>query len=346
MENYNYIVDINTGERHSIFSETGRTLLKSYIQTYKSGGSFFGKIGKRVKNVLGLSQNTYDGESTVDLDKNTDEEEDEEFGMENPMFNPTSSDINIDEDYDLEEEYETKISTNEVGLYCKPNVTDEKTGEIYPIACRDKTEEEPLKEEGEYFFDCTKESCEIKDKGDYSGLSSDVVSVEKETQTPKPSTKLPLPPPPGVSKNPKTVTQLRGINLVTAPIIKHLRKNIPLPPPAGVSPVPNSVSGARNWSKFEYTTEEGKAIQSILKEIVDNKKYKKTVSIETQNEIFKNLEALLENPEEAREDIELIVRTQKLNPSFFNQLKDVVNNDDYPKSFAFFNDETPTSSAF
>ena len=325
MENYNYIVDITTGERHSIFSETGRTLLKSYIQTYKSGGSFFGKIGKRVKNVLGLSQNTYDGESKVDLDKNTDEEDDdEEFGMVNPMFDrekvalmkdPTSSDTNIDDDDEkLEEEYETKISTNEVGLYCKPNVTDEKTGEIYPIACRDKTEEEPLKEEGEYFFDCTKESCEIKDKGDYSGLSS-VISVEKETQTPR-SAKL------------------------------HLRKNKPLPPPTGVSPVPNSVSGARNWSKFEYTTEEGKVIQSILKEIVDNKKYKKTVSIETQNEIFKNLEALLENPEEAREDIELIVRTQKLNPSFFNQLKDVVNNDDYPKSFAFFNDETPTSSAF
>mgnify|MGYP000362352301 FL=1 len=52
MENYNYIVDITTGERHSIFSETGRTLLKSYIQTYKSGGSFFGKIGK----VLGLTE--------------------------------------------------------------------------------------------------------------------------------------------------------------------------------------------------------------------------------------------------------------------------------------------------
>ena len=343
MENYNYIVDINTGERHSIFSETGRTLLKSYIQTYKSGGSFFGNIGKRVKNVLGLSQRTYDGESKVDLDKNTDDEEDdEEFGMENPMFDPTSSDTNIDEDYDLEEEYETKISTNEVGLYCKPNVTDEKTGEIYPIACRDKTEEEPLKEEGEYFFDCTKESCEIKDKGDYSGLSSDVVSVETGTQTP-PSAKLP--PPPGVSKTPKTVTKLRGENLVTGPIVKHLRKKIP--PPTGVSPVPNSVSGARNWSKFEYTTEEGKVIQSILKEIVDNKKYKKTVSIETQNEIFKNLEALLENPEGgAREDIELIVGTQKLNPSFFNQLKDVVNNDDYPKSFAFFNDEIPTSSAF
>lgn len=346
MENYNYIVDINTGERHSIFSETGRTLLKSYIQTYKSGGSFLKKIGK----VLGLSQNTYDGESKVDLDKNTDDEEDEEFGMENPMFDrpstpkdPTSSDTNIDEDYDLEEEYETKISTNEVGLYCKPNVTDEKTGEIYPIACRDKTEEEPLKEEGEYFFDCTKESCEIKDKGDYSGLSPDVVSVEKETQTPKPSTKLP--PPQGVSKTPKTVTKLRGENLVTGPIVKHLRKKIP--PPTGVSPVPNSVSGARNWKKFEYTTDEGKAIQAILIEIVDNKKDKKTVSVKTQNEIFKNLEALLGNPEEgAREDIELILRTQKLNSSFFNQLKDVVNKDDYPKSYAFFNDETPTSSAF
>ena len=175
--------------------------------------------------------------------------------------------------YKFDEEELEALVRKPVKLVCKSNVTDKTNNIVYPIACRDETKDGPLEGEGEYYFNCINDSCEIINKGDYSGLSSDVVSVEKETQTPKPSKKLP--PPPGVSKNPKTVTQLRGINLVTAPIIEHLKKNIALPPPAGVSPVPNSVSGARNWSKFEYTTEEGKAIQAILIEIVDNKKDKK-----------------------------------------------------------------------
>lgn len=327
MENYNYIVDITTGERHSIFSETGRTLLKSYIQTYKSGGSFFDKIGKGVKNLFGKSNTTSIIKPAKPVDNSI-------------AMSVIPSGVSYEKtDDDVENELANLIG-KDVKLVCKSNVTDKTNNILYPIACRDETKEESLKsDEGEYYFNCINDSCKIIKEGDYLELPEDVESTKITDRSPE-----------GETPYSPAIIQVRGENVKTGPVIKKMKqlveKNIPLPP-SGDSPVPISVLNTRKWQQFKYTTEEGKNIQSILIKIVDNKEDKKTVSIETQNEIFKNLEALLGNPEgKARDDIELVLRTQKLNPSFFNKLKDVVNKDDYPKSFAFFNDETPTSSAF
>lgn len=41
---FNTITHPTTGVRYSIFSSPGRELLKSYLRTYKSGGSFTGPL--------------------------------------------------------------------------------------------------------------------------------------------------------------------------------------------------------------------------------------------------------------------------------------------------------------
>lgn len=315
MENYNYIIDVNSGERHSIFSETGRTLLKSYIQTYKSGGNWFKdglkNIGsrfmreKKSKQIQTRVSPGSENFSNTGLDDYNDDDfyKDELKKIEGEMGNPM----------------ESKVEGEPVNMACKR--FNEKDKNYF--GCRKLGKGfSTLPEEGGFSFKCYPGSCALDTEGDYDNK----MNLKK---------------------------QFASLSRSSPLVRKHVRPGPPLRqsprprPPKGRPPVPNSVSGARNWKLFEYTTDEGKAIQEILIKIVDNKKDKKTVSVETQNEIFKNLEVLLGNPEgKAHEDIEFILRTQQLNPIFFNKLKYVVNKDDYPKSFAFFNDETPTSSAF
>ena len=53
MNNYEYIIDNRDNSRHSIFSERGKFLLKSYVKTYKNGGmGFFSKPITFLKNFV------------------------------------------------------------------------------------------------------------------------------------------------------------------------------------------------------------------------------------------------------------------------------------------------------
>ena len=44
MSKYNFIIDVNDGKEYSIFSNHGRSILKSYIQLYKSGGGQYTRV--------------------------------------------------------------------------------------------------------------------------------------------------------------------------------------------------------------------------------------------------------------------------------------------------------------
>ena len=61
MNSYNFIIDNNTGLKHSIFSEKGRFLLKSYVKTYKNGG-FFSRFrgSKAEKHIYKCDSDTTD----------------------------------------------------------------------------------------------------------------------------------------------------------------------------------------------------------------------------------------------------------------------------------------------
>ena len=76
MDDYNFIIDNNTGLKHSIFSEKGRFLLKNYINTYKNGG-FFGLFGSKAeKQIYKCNNTTVDGKEGTFCRKLEDTDDD------------------------------------------------------------------------------------------------------------------------------------------------------------------------------------------------------------------------------------------------------------------------------
>lgn len=195
MENYNYIIDVNSGERHSIFSETGRTLLKSYIQTYKSGGNWLTKLGRR----LGIGNSSdvpsvdvpFDPEDDAELKAELEKLAEEERG--HPM--------------------ESKEDGEPVNMACK-SLND--NGQDY-YACRLDDGSSPLDDEEEEFsFKCYPGSCAL-DNG-YTTADTN----ERESKADDHDSSMILKassPPPGKPSAPFSVLRIRsiksGLKLIT-----------------------------------------------------------------------------------------------------------------------------------